>query len=187
VIAARRPRLKTRSKAYFWFRAALNRAHFTEEEACGAALVKAQFNTITPENVLKWEPVHPALDRYSFEDADRYVAFGEKNHMFTIGHTLVWHNQTPKWVFQDNQGNPIVRDALLQRMRDHIRTVVGRYKGRIKGWDVVNEAVNEDGSLRQTPWLKIIGEEYLAKAFEFAHEADPDAQIEVSSELSFGE
>jgi endo-1,4-beta-xylanase len=145
------PALKSSFKGIFLVGAALNRSQFTEANARGAALVKTQFNTITPENVLKWEPVHPTLDRYSFEDADRYVAFGEKNHMFIVGHTLVWHNQTPKWVFQDNQGNPISRDALLQRMHDHIRTVVGRYKGRIKGWDVINEAVNEDGSLRQTP------------------------------------
>ena len=171
------PALKSSFKGIFLVGAALNRSQFTEENARGAALVKTQFNTITPENVLKWEPVHPAPDRYAFEDPDRYVAFGEKNQMFIVGHTLVWHNQTPKWVFQDNQGNPIGRDALLRRMRDHIRTVVGRYKGRIKGWDVINEAVNEDGSLRQTPWLKIIGEEYLVKAFEFAHEADPDAQL----------
>jgi endo-1,4-beta-xylanase len=177
VIAAPQATLKDSFKGMFLVGAALNRSHFTEENARGAALVKAQFNTISPENVLKWEPVHPALDRYSFEDADRYVAFGEKNHMFIVGHTLVWHNQTPKWVFQDAQGNPISRDALLRRMHDHIRTVVGRYKGRINGWDVINEAVNEDGSLRQTPWLKIIGEEYLVKAFEFAHEADPDARL----------
>ena len=97
--------------------------------------------------------------------------------MFIIGHTLVWHSQTPKWVFQDSSGNPLSRQALLKRMHDHIHTVVGRYKGKIKGWDVVNEALNEDGSLRQSPWMKIIGEDYIEKAFEYAHEADPDAEL----------
>jgi endo-1,4-beta-xylanase len=105
------------------------------------------------------------------------VAFGERNGMFVVGHTLVWHSQVPTWVFQDAQGQPLSRDALLARMKEHIQTVVGRYKGRIKGWDVVNEALNEDGTLRETPWLKIIGPDYIAKAFEYAHEADPAAEL----------
>ena len=157
--------------------AALNSAQFTEQDARGATLVKAQFDAITPENVLKWERVHPQTDSYSFELPDRYVSFGEKNHMFIVGHTLVWHNQVPAWVFQGENGNPTDREALLKRMSDHIHTVVGRYQGRINGWDVVNEALEEDGTLRQTAWLKIIGEDYIAKAFQFAHEADPQAQL----------
>ena len=114
----------------------------------GATLVATQFNTITSENVLKWEHVHPEPGRYDFGPPDRYVEFGERNGMFIVGHTLVWHSQTPRWVFQDANGNPLGRDSLLARMREHIHTVVGRYKGRIKGWDVVNEALDEDGSLR---------------------------------------
>jgi endo-1,4-beta-xylanase len=157
--------------------AALNPTQFTEEDARGAALVMAQFDSITPENVLKWERVHPEPGSYSFELPDRYVSFGEKNHMFIVGHTLVWHNQVPAWVFQGENGNPVDRETLLKRMSDHIRTVVGRYKGRINGWDVVNEALDEDGTLRQTSWLKIIGEDYIAKAFQFAHEADPQAEL----------
>jgi beta-glucosidase len=157
--------------------AALNSAQFTEKDSRGAALVTEQFNTITPENVLKWALVHPQPGSYDFDLPDRYVAFGEKRHMFIVGHTLVWHNQIPAWVFRDGHGNPIDRDTLLARMRDHIHTVVGRYKGRIAGWDVVNEAVDEDGTLRQSPWLKIIGEDYIAKAFQFAHEADPKAEL----------
>ena len=97
--------------------------------------------------------------------------------MFIVGHTLVWHSQTPRWVFQGEGTDAATREVLLKRMRDHIHTVVGRYKGRIKSWDVVNEALNEDGSLRQSSWLRIIGEDYIAKAFEFAHEADPDAEL----------
>jgi endo-1,4-beta-xylanase len=97
--------------------------------------------------------------------------------MVMIGHTLVWHNQTPAWVFEDGKGNPADRETLLKRLRDHIHTVVGRYKGKIKGWDVVNEAINADGSMRQSKWLKIIGEDYVAQAFRFAHEADPGAEL----------
>lgn len=157
--------------------AAVNENQFTERDARGAALIKAQFNTISPENALKWEVVHPQLGTYDFTRSDRYVAFGEANNMFVVGHTLVWHSQVPRWVFQDAAGQPLGRDSLLNRMRDHIRTVVGRYKGRIKGWDVVNEALEEDGSLRRSPWMTIIGDDYIAKAFQFAHEADPAAEL----------
>ncbi len=176
-VGAQEPSLKDVFKGSFLVGAALNSTEFTEPDTHTGALIKAQFNTITPENVLKWGLIHPQPGRYSFELPDRYVAFGEKNHMFIVGHNLVWHNQTPAWVFQDDKGNPLDREALLNRLHDHIQTVVGRYKGRINGWDVVNEALAEDGSLRQTPWLKIIGEDYLAKAFQFAHEADPRAEL----------
>jgi len=169
--------LKDAFRGAFRVGAALNANQFSERDARGAALVKAQFNTITPENVLKWEAVHPRLDVYDFSAADQYVAFGERNGMFVIGHTLVWHSQTPRWVFQDANGQSVTRDTLLARMRDHIHTLVGRYKGRVKGWDVVNEALNEDGTLRKSPWLAIIGEDFIAKAFQFAHEADPAAEL----------
>jgi endo-1,4-beta-xylanase len=164
--------LKDAFQDFFRIGAALNRGQFTGRDAAGAAFVAAQFNTITPENDLKWGLIHPTPDGYNFEPADRYVEFGEKNHMFIVGHCLVWHQQTPAWVFEKQD-----REALLKRMRDHILTVVGRYKGRINGWDVVNEALDEDGALRQSPWLRIIGADYIAKAFEYAHEADPKAEL----------
>lgn len=169
--------LKDAFQGAFRIGAALNPAQFEERDARAAALIKAQFNTISPENVLKWESVHPRPDGYDFSAADQYVSFGERNHMFVIGHNLVWHSQVPAWVFRDDKGAPLGRDALLERLHDHIRTVVGRYKGRIGGWDVVNEALNDDGTLRQSNWYKIIGEDYLAKAFQFAHEADPAAEL----------
>jgi endo-1,4-beta-xylanase len=176
-LAADLPPLKEAFKNDFLIGAALNPAQFTGQNARDAELVKAQFDSITPENVLKWQFVHPAPDRYNFDLPDRFVAFGEQNHMFIVGHALVWHHQTPAWVFQDGKGGPANRETLLDRMHEHIRTVVTRYKGRIGGWDVVNEALNDDGTLRETPWLKIIGEDYIAKAFEFAHEADPKAEL----------
>jgi endo-1,4-beta-xylanase len=174
-----RPPLKDVFKDDFLIGAALNPSQFDSatEDNCEVAIIKRNFNSITPENVLKWEAVHPAPDRYNFGPADRYVEFGVKNQMFIIGHNLIWHNQTPRWVFQDKDGKPLDREALLRRMHDHISTVVGRYKGKIRGWDVVNEAVNEDGTLRQSSWRKIIGDDYLVKAYQFAREADPDAQL----------
>jgi endo-1,4-beta-xylanase len=169
--------LKDAYKNDFLIGVAINQKQFSDEDPRGIPIIKAQFNSITPENVLKWESVHPQSDKFAFDAPDRYVAFGEKNGMYLIGHTLVWHSQTPRWVFQDADGKPLDRDALLNRMSNHIHTVVGRYKGRIKGWDVVNEALNDDGTLRQTSWLKIIGEDYIEKAFQFAHDADPDAAL----------
>jgi endo-1,4-beta-xylanase len=171
------PVLKNVFKKDFLIGAAINRAQISGKDTIGDKIIETQFNSISPENVLKWERVHPKPGVYNFKPADEYVAFGEKNHMFIIGHTLVWHHQTPKWVFEDSSGNPLNRQELLQRMHDHIQTVVGRYKGKIKGWDVVNEALNEDGSLRQSPWMRIIGKDYIEKAFKYAHEADPDAEL----------
>jgi endo-1,4-beta-xylanase len=169
--------LKDVFKDDFRMGAALNRRQIFETDARGAEIVRTHFNSITSENILKWALVHPQPLKYDFAAPDRFVEFGEKHGMFIVGHTLVWHNQTPPWVFEDEQGKPLSREALLSRMREHIFTVVGRYKGRINGWDVVNEALNQDGTMRQSPWLKIIGEDYLVQAFRFAHEADPDAEL----------
>jgi endo-1,4-beta-xylanase len=169
--------LKEAFKNDFLVGVAVNTNQTFGHDPRGVAIITSQFDSITPENALKWEVVHPELDRYNFGPADSYVEFGEKNHMAIIGHTLVWHSQTPKWVFQDASGKPLDRDTLLNRMSNHIHTVVGRYKGRIKGWDVVNEALYDSGLMRQSPWMKIIGEDYVEKAFEFAHDADPNAEL----------
>ncbi len=169
--------LKEAAMGAFLIGAAVNSDVVFGRDTLGAALVRTHFSAITPENVLKWDSVHPRPGVYDFTAPDQVVAFGEQNGMAVIGHVLVWHNQTPRWVFQDSSGNPVSRDTLLGRMREHILTVVGRYRGRIAGWDVVNEAVDEDGSLRPTPWLTIIGEDYIARAFQFAHEADPGAEL----------
>jgi endo-1,4-beta-xylanase len=169
--------LKDTYRGVFHIGVAINDQQIAGTDALGTSIVAAQFDSISPENALKWERIHPRPDTYNFELADKYVAFGEKNHMFIVGHNLVWHSQVPNWVFQDDQGKPLTRDALLKRMHDHIFTVVGRYKGRIQSWDVVNEALNEDGTLRKSKWQQIIGDDFIAKAFEYAHEADPQAEL----------
>jgi endo-1,4-beta-xylanase len=161
----------------FYVGAALSSDQISGNEPDALALVEKHFNSITPENILKWEEVHPESHRYDFESADRYVAFGEKHRMHIVGHTLVWFHQTPDWVFLDESGKRLGREALLQRMRDHIFTVMGRYRGRISGWDVVNEAVASDGRFRECGWFEIIGEDYLQKAFEYAQQADPSAEL----------
>jgi endo-1,4-beta-xylanase len=169
--------LKEIFKNDFMIGAALNRRQFSEEDSRAMPIIHTHFNSITPENQLKWQYVHPSPNKYDFAGSDRYVEFGEKYGMYIIGHTLVWHRQTPDWVFEGENGQPAGREMLLGRLKDHIKTVVGRYRGKIKGWDVVNEAIDADGTMRQTKWMRIIGEDYVAKAFEFAHEADPDAQL----------
>lgn len=157
--------------------AAINRWQAEERDPLAAPLIPAQFNTVTPENDMKWERIHPRPGTFDFGPADTYAAYARKNGMFAVGHCLIWHSQTPKWVFEDEEGKPLTRDALLARMRDHIQTVMTRYKGRISGWDVVNEALDEDGTLRNSPWRRIIGDDFIQKAFEFAHAADPDAEL----------
>ncbi len=169
--------LKDAFKDHFHIGAALSVEQICGEEPEAMELVARQFNSITPENIMKWEEIHPEPGKYNFDVSDQYVAFGEKHGMHIIAHALVWFHQTPDWVFEDESGNPLSRNALLERMKDHIFTVMGRYKGRIHGWDVVNEAVMKDGSWRKCKWLDIIGEDYVQKAFEFAREADPDAEL----------
>lgn len=169
--------LKDAFKGNFIVGAAISAAQITGRDQRGKAIVEAQFNSISPENALKWERIHPQPAKYDFTLADQYVDFGQKHGMFIVGHNLVWHKQVPAWVFRDGKGNLLSRDALLERMHEHIFTVVGRYKGRIQSWDVVNEALNDDGTMRQSLWEKIIGDDYVAKAFEYAHDADPHAQL----------
>ncbi|HEY0356676.1 MAG TPA: endo-1,4-beta-xylanase [Flavisolibacter sp.] len=144
-----------------------------------AGLVTKHFNSLTAENAMKMGPIHPKENEYAWKGADSIVAFAERNGMKLRGHTLLWHQQTPAWLFVDNNGDTVSKEILLQRLKDHITAVVTRYKGKIYAWDVVNEAISDkkDEYLRPSPWYNIIGEEYIAKAFQWAHEADPAAQL----------
>ena len=171
------PGLKDAFEGDFLIGTAVNATQIFGKDEKAQVFIAKQFNSVTPEDAMKWERIHPEPGSYEFALADSTVAFARKHDMTVIGHCLVWHSQIPGWVFQDSLGNPLTRDALLERMKDHISTVVRHYKGQVKGWDVVNEAVDEDGSLRKTKWLEIIGEDYIEKAFEFAHDADPDAEL----------
>jgi endo-1,4-beta-xylanase len=207
------PALKEAYKGFFQVGTAINRAiakgegsrwRTQEQVDQDIALVRDQFNQITAENDMKWALIHPreGADGYDFGPADALVGFGERHGMALVGHTLVWHAQTPNWVFAGTNPPPAEesasgessgrgfgrwtytgprasREELLERMRDHIHTVVGRYKGRIQSWDVVNEALADRGTnvLRNSLWLQIIGPDFIAKAFEYAREADPDATL----------
>jgi endo-1,4-beta-xylanase len=144
-----------------------------------AELIKKHFNSLTAENAMKMGPIHPEENRYAWEGGDKIAAFAKENNMKLRGHTLCWHNQTPKWLFVDAQGKNVTKEVLLKRLQDHITAVVSRYKGTIYAWDVVNEAIDDasDKFYRESLWYTICGEEYIAKAFEYAHEADPDALL----------
>ena len=146
------------------------------------AINQRHFNAVTAENAMKWESLQPSPGRFNFGAADSLVLYAEKHDMEVTGHTLVWHSQTPDWVFYDENRNELSREALIERMREHIHTVVGRYKGRVASWDVVNEAVEFDAAtqkwgLRDSKWRQIIGDDYIELAFRFAHEADPGASL----------
>lgn len=169
--------LKEAAEGDFLIGAALNYPQIYGKDEKAVALVKEQFNTISPENVMKMGPIHPKQNEYNWEPADKYVEFGEQNNMFTVGHTLVWHSQAPDWMFTDHAGNQVSKDTLLLRMKNHISSVAGRYKGKIDGWDVVNEALEDDGTLRKSKWLEIAGEEFIQKAFEYAKQTDPEAEL----------
>jgi endo-1,4-beta-xylanase len=169
--------LKSALADKFYIGTALNQAQFTGRDTASIRLIKEQFSAVVPENCMKSEVLHPEEDRYDFTQADQFVAFGEANDLFVTGHCLVWHSQTPPWLFVDKSGKEVSREVLIERMKSHITTVVSRYKGRIKGWDVVNEAIMDDGSYRQSKFYEIIGEEFIPLAFQFAHEADPDAEL----------
>lgn len=126
---------------------------------------------------MKSQEIQPEEGVFTFTEADKFVEFGQANNMFITGHTLIWHSQLPKWFCVDENGNNVSPEILTRRMRTHIHTVVGRYKGRIKGWDVVNEAILEDGSWRNSKFYEILGEDFMKLAFQFAHEADPEAEL----------
>lgn len=142
-------------------------------------LISEQFGSLTAENEMKFASLHPEEHVYTFEAADQIVAFARKHSLKMRGHTLVWHNQTTDWLFQGKDGALVDRDTLYARMKAHIDTVVGRYKDDVYAWDVVNEVIADEGEdlYRPSKWLEIAGPEFIAKAFEFAHKADPKAVL----------
>ena len=171
------PSLKDAVGDKFLMGVALNVNQSSGVDTSSIKLVKQHFNSIVAENCMKCEVIHPEEDRYDFTLADQFVSFGEKNGMAGVGHCLLWHSQLAPWFCVDEKGNNVTPEVLKQRMKDHITTIVTRYKGRIKGWDVVNEAILEDGSYRKSKFYEILGEEFIPLAFQYAHEADPDAEL----------
>ena len=167
------PSLKDACRGVFLIGTAFDFRSPTEFTAAELDFIRSQFNAITPENSMKPGPVHPQEQTWNWTPPDTLVQFGQDNDIRIFGHTLVWHSQTNPWFFEGAS-----RDALLTRLKNHIHTLVGRYKGKMSGWDVVNEAINDGETgvgenLRESQWLKIVGPDFLTQAFRFAREADP--------------
>lgn len=169
--------LKSKLGDKFLIGVALNTAQILGNDTNALDIVKTHFNAITPENCMKSQFIHPTEGVYDFRQADEFVEFGVDNGMAIIGNCLVWHSQLAPWFCFDKEGNNVSPDVLKQRLKDHITTIVERYKGKIKGWEVVNEAIMEDGSYRVGPFYQILGEEFIPLAFQYAHEADPNAEL----------
>ncbi|MFB2121638.1 endo-1,4-beta-xylanase [Parapedobacter sp. 2B3] len=168
--------LKAALADHFLIGTALNEKQLAGKDSVGLELALTHFNTIVGENCMKASRLQPSEGVFDFRFADQLVALGEKNGMTVIGHTLIWHSQLPRW-FGLEAGKQVSPDLLKQRMKTHIETVVKRYKGRVKGWDVVNEALNDDGTYRHNIFYELLGESYLPLAFQYAHEADPNAEL----------
>ena len=169
--------LKDYYKDYFLIGAAVTPRQLQGEDS---ALIVNHFNSITAENAMKMGPLHPKENEYYWKDADAIADFAKKHKLKMRGHTLLWHAQAPGWMFKDADGKDISKEVLSQRLKEHITTVVNRYKDRVYGWDVVNEAIDDNDTVfyRKTQWLRIFGsEEFIAKAFEYAHAADPKAVL----------
>lgn len=172
--------LKDHYKDYFTMGVAVSPQGLKRAEESN--LILQHFGSITPENAMKMGPIHPAENRYYWNDADSIVAFAAKNNLMIRGHTLCWHNQAPRWFFVDSTKTPVdtvSKELLYKRLREHITEVVTRFKGKIYAWDVVNEVISDNPNeyFRNSPFYRIAGEEFVAKAFEYAHAADPDALL----------
>lgn len=161
----------------FLIGAAINVRQVVSNDEKVVSVIRDQFSALVPENCMKPEEIHPKKDLYDWREADALVDLAQKNGQVLTGHCLVWHSQVPYWFFKDDMAQPVTREELIKRMKDHITTVVSRYKGKIKGWDVVNEAIMDNGELRHSEFYNIIGPEFIRLAFQFAHEADPDAEL----------
>jgi endo-1,4-beta-xylanase len=166
------PSLKQTFKNDFLMGTALSAQQIEEKDSGSARLVPQQFNAVTPENIMKAEIIHPGWDRYNFDLADKLVAYAKKNDMKVTAHTLIWHSQTPSFLRGMKDA-----DSVKQYFVNHINTVASRYDGKIYSWDVVNEALNEDGTLRNSIFLQKLGDNYIVEAFRLAQKAAPNTKL----------
>lgn len=173
------PTLREAYAGAFRLGVAVNQEIIAGEDPRSRALVLEHFNALTAENVMKAEVLQPRPGEFDFAAADAFVEFGEAHGMFLVGHTLVWHNQTPAWFFESTEGQPLPRAQVIAQLRDYIATVAGRYAGRVQAWDVVNEVIGEDGGYRPTRWVEAVGDgdTLVRLAFAAAAEAAPDTEL----------
>lgn len=161
----------------FYIGAALSGNDVREQPTSMVMTLSNHFNSLSPENLMKWQSIHPDSGKFQFVQADRYVELGKRLGCHLVGHTLVWHKQTPEWVFKDQGGMPRSSKDLSAMMQDHIQNVMGHFKGSVKTWDVVNEAFTDEGDFRPSAWYQTLGEDFIKLAFQTANEADPEAEL----------
>lgn len=164
---------------YFLVGTALNARQYGDTDPAITALIEKEFNCATAENDMKWEMVEPKPNVFKFERGDKFVEFCQRHNLVVIGHNLCWHSQLPRWVSKPEPGQEtLTKEVLLARLKNHVQTVAAHYKGKVHGWDVVNEAINDgNGEYRNSVFYRVAGKEYLALAFKWAHEADPGAEL----------
>jgi endo-1,4-beta-xylanase len=169
--------LKEAYKDDFLIGAALSASIIKQQDPALVALITKEFNSITPENCQKWGEIRNEDGSWKWEDSDAIINFGSKHKMHMVGHTLGWHSQIPESVFKNKDGSYISKEALAKKQKEHITTLVDRYKGKIAAWDVVNEAMGDDNKMRTSHWYNIMGDDFLVNAFNLAHETDPKAHL----------
>lgn len=169
--------LKDAIGRYCYIGTSLNQWQSDGQDVMATEVVRRHFNAAVAENCMKSGELQPAEGMFDFRKADKFVKYCEDNKLTAFGHCLVWHSQAPDWMFTDSSGRPVSREVLISRLKKHIATVAGHFRGHIHGWDVVNEAFEDDGSYRKSPLYNIIGEDFIEIAFRAAHEADPEAEL----------
>ena len=158
---------------------AVNQDIVTGKNAAAQSIIAKQFNTVTLENAMKAEVIYPQQGKVDFSGADAFIDFAKQNNMFTVAHTLVWHNQTPDWFFTNSKNEPNTPAEQLEQMRKHIELVAGRYKNKVDAWDVVNEVIADDGSYRPTVWVNRVGDgdTMVKAAFKYAQQYSPNTEL----------
>ncbi|WP_278381845.1 endo-1,4-beta-xylanase [Pseudoalteromonas distincta] len=179
VNAAQDPALKNTFADSFKMGVAVNQDIVTGKNAAAQSIIAKQFNTVTLENAMKAEVIYPQQGKVDFSGADAFIDFAKQNNMFTVAHTLVWHNQTPDWFFTNSKNEPNTPAQQLEQMRKHIELVAGRYKNKVDAWDVVNEVIADDGSYRPTVWVNRVadGDTMVKAAFKYAQQYSPNTEL----------
>ncbi|NMF46783.1 endo-1,4-beta-xylanase [Pseudoalteromonas arctica] len=179
VNAAQDQALKNTFADSFKMGVAVNQDIVTGKNAAAQSIIAKQFNTVTLENAMKAEVIYPQQGKVDFSGADAFIDFAKQNNMFTVAHTLVWHNQTPDWFFTNSKNEPNTPAEQLEQMRKHIELVAGRYKNKVDAWDVVNEVIADDGSYRPTVWVNRVGDgdTMVKAAFKYAQQYSPNTEL----------
>jgi len=166
--------LKDKFENYFLIGATINQEDYQiiDKDSRVLKIVSEDFNSVTPENSMKWMHSHPEYSKYTFSNAEKILNYAAENDMYLLGHTLVWHNQVPPYVSEINEP-----DKFKLHLQNHIFQLVTRFKGKVDMWDVVNEALNDDGTLRETIFLEMLGDDYIAQAFQYANDFDPNVEL----------